>query len=672
MDLLQGLNASQKEAVLYNEGPLLVLAGAGSGKTKVITTKIAYLLKNKGVKPGNILAVTFTNKAANEMKERVSALTGRIRGLMVSTFHSFGVQFLKQEIESLGYLKQFSIYSANDSEALIKNILMEQGLDEDKYPSRLVQFLISKAKNQLESPEEAMSLSDPSFRTVYKLYTERLKALNAVDFDDLIFMPVKILQKSPEIKEKWAKKFEFLLVDEYQDTNHSQYILARLLSSFHQKICVVGDDDQSIYAFRGANVDNILRFTKDFSNAKTITLNINYRSTGIILDAAYALIHNNSKRHKKEVKSHLGGGEKIGLLEGSDAEEEAQMIAGEIFENRISFKIPYHQQVVLCRTNTQMRVFEEVFREKNIPYRLIGGYSFFERKEVRDVISYLKVIYNPLDNLSMLRIINFPKRGIGDKALEAIKNYSVENKISIFETLERSAKLDIVSKPLVHKLELLADVIKKYEETFKNQRLSQTLEELIKEMEFEQEYKRIYKDEKEAERRIESLLDLAGMAKNYEKSAKDKEEYAALEGFLDNLSLLNQDKEEDDEKRNLNKVVIMTIHAAKGLEFDAVFLPGFEEGFIPHDKSMMEGPHAIEEERRLAYVAITRAKKKLTVAYAMNRKFFGKDMPREVSRFLQEIPSSLFNSDAIALAQNEKTEEEISMAYLERMKKMLS
>lgn len=666
--ILYGLNSYQQEAVSYCEGPLLVLAGAGSGKTKVITHKIAYLTQVKQISPKNILAITFTNKAAKEMKERVQSFLGKksIKGLTLSTFHAFGVQFLKKEIAHWGYSSQFSIYSASDTEGLIKSILLDLGLDEKQYPPKLLSFLISKAKNALKSPKQVSQLEDTVFRQVYEVYQERLKILNAVDFDDLIYMPVKILQHSKETQEKWSLKYQYILVDEYQDTNHSQYTLMKLLASFHQSICVVGDDDQSIYAFRGANVDNILRFEKDFNHAKTITLGINYRSTQTIIEAAYALINNNASRHKKSVKGERGQGKRIQVFEAMDAEEEADRIADEIFDNRISNKIPYHEQAVLCRTNTAMRVFEESFRKKNIPYRLVGGFSFFERKEVKDVVAYLQLFVNPYDNLALLRIINFPKRGIGDKAIQHLKNFAKEKEISLFEALSQVEQIVGISKPVAHKMQLFQDFIINFQKRFNQQRLFSVLQDFYKESEILLEYDRIY-DSKELDFRLASLESLKGMAKKFEEKNKQEENFSSLEEFLKDLSLFNQD--DTEEANNENKTHIMTIHSAKGLEFQAVFLPGFEEKTIPHDRSLEEGAKGIEEERRLAYVAITRAKSNLFISHCLQRRIFGKEEERVPSRFLKEIPLSLLDNkgDCFDPDSNKSEEEEID-DFFKRLK----
>ncbi|HCL56444.1 MAG TPA: ATP-dependent DNA helicase Rep, partial [Spirochaetia bacterium] len=566
MQFLNDLNPYQKEAVTTTEGPLLVLAGAGSGKTKVITYRLIYLLKKLHIPAKRILAVTFTNKAANEMRERIKALTGNIKDLSISTFHAFGVHFLKEEIKVLGYMPKFSIYSDKDTLELLHSILIDLKLDAEKYPPRLMAYLISKAKNKLLFPEQA-GLEDPVFRDIYRLYQEQLRVLNAVDFDDLIFLPVKILQSHSEIQQKWSQRFQYIMVDEYQDTNHSQYILIRLLSQFHNNICVVGDDDQSIYAFRGADFHNILSFEKHFKKddpVKIITLKINYRSTPIILEAAYALISHNSKRHAKSVETFLKDGEKINLFETMEAREEAEIIADEIFNGRIEGKVPYHDHAVLCRTNTQMRTFEEVFRQKNIPYRLIGGFSFFDRKEVKDLIAYLKLIYNPLDNLSFLRIVNFPKRGIGDTTLEKFKNFAFAHDLSFLGAVDSLAhKTDSdLSKPLIHKFELFKELIEKYEKRFQESKVSEVLVEFFQEIELEKEFERIYKDE--APFRIKVIGDFIDYAKNYESYAKKNDELANLEGFLKNMSLLNQDTKDDDEETN-HKVPIMTIHASKGL-----------------------------------------------------------------------------------------------------------
>ena len=669
--ILSGLNSFQQEAVLANAGPVLILAGAGSGKTKVITHKIAYLVKREGISPEAILAVTFTNKAASELKERVEKFLGKTKGLSASTFHAFGVRFLKEEISRLGYLPKFSIYSSSDTESLLKNIILDLKLDEEKYSVKILSYLISKAKNNLQSPEKMTGLMDAVPREAYQHYQERLKGLNAVDFDDLIYLTVKLLTEHQDILDKWSKRFAYIMVDEYQDTNHSQYLLMKLLSSHHGNICVVGDDDQSIYAFRGANVENILRFERDFPSARMIVLGINYRSTPAIIEAAYHLIGHNKERHTKDVKAHNPEGELITYFDSLDAREEAELIAAEIFENRISRQVPYHDQAVLCRTNTQMRTFEEVFREKSIPYKLIGGYSFFDRKEIKDVLSYLKLIHNPSDNLSFLRTINFPKRGIGPKTMEDVMKAAVAHNLSFFDAVPSLSRISDIGKPLVHKLELFHELITRYQERFSKEPLGGVFKDFLKDLEIFEEYERVYKEE--APYRVRSLESLIEMAGRYEKKRKQSGEFPDLEHFLADLSLFN--KEDEEEENEENKVLVMTIHASKGLEFEVVFIAGMEEGFLPHERSIDEGAKAIEEERRLTYVAMTRAKKKLFLSSASTRKVFGHEVEREPSRFLKELPAHLV-SDSFYAADTPggapKSDEEIAEDYLKKLKDLIS
>jgi DNA helicase-2/ATP-dependent DNA helicase PcrA len=624
-----------------------------------------------GIPASRILAVTFTNKAANEMKDRISAFVGPVRGLNVSTFHSFGVKFLKEEIQNLGYMKQFSIYSSSDTESLLKNIELELNLDGDQYPPKLLANWISKAKNEFRTPEQSGALDDTTFRQVYSLYQERLKALNAVDFDDLLFLPVQLLRQNEELRTKWSQKFHYILVDEYQDTNPLQYQLIQLLASLRPNVCVVGDDDQSIYAFRGARVENILRFEKDFPEAKIITLNVNYRSTPVILEAAYGLIDHNPVRHKKQVKSHLAGGDKIGFYESFEAVEEAEWIADRIFDMRMGFKVPYHHQAILCRTNAQMRTFEEVFRQKNIPYQLIGGFSFFDRKEVKDTLSYLKLMFNPTDNLSFMRVVNFPKRGIGNKTLQILKEFASENNLSLFDSLSRMFEIKGIPKPAAHRLEEFAEMIRNYRESFEKNRLSDVFKSFMEGSGFFAEYERLYAEE--APMRIRSLESLMEMSKTYEKKCRYQEEHPTLEGFLTGLALFN--KEDENDGNSEHKIPIMTIHSAKGLEFDTVYIPGLEEGFLPHDRSVDDGNSGIEEERRLLYVAMTRAKKRLFLSRRMNRRIYGRETDREPSRFIQEIPSHLLTplSEGTYVGEGQEVQqEEIEMDFLEKMKKIVS
>lgn len=645
MQLLDNLNSSQKEAVQSTEGPLMVLAGAGSGKTRVITQRIAYILKKLQVPASKILALTFTNKAANEMKERVLKIIGRTQGLSVSTFHSFGVRFLKEEKKLLGY-DQFSIFSQSDCQALIKNLILELNLDETKYPPKLLSFLISQAKNNLQYPDEVLDLTDAVFRQIYTLYQERLKSLNAFDFDDLIFLPVKLMQKNPDILKKWSQKFHYIMVDEYQDTNHTQYLLMKQLSSFHQNICVVGDDDQSIYAFRGAKVENILNFEKDFRDTKVITLNKNYRSTPQILECAYALIDHNKNRHPKKVSSHLDEGDNIVFFHALDPEDEASWIAEQIFSLRDSKKFQYHNQAVLCRTNTQMRVFEKTFREKNIPYRLIGGYSFFDRAIVKNILAYLKVFNNQKDSPSLLRTLEFPRKGIGVKSIETVKEYASLKKFSLYDSFLRCFEVAELNKKTIHKIQEFMEKMQHYCKLLEDKFSAQTIHSFIKDFGFVEEIKRTNKDEKELEWKIELVAELLDIAENYEKKSKNFGEIPTLDGFITALSLNNKDDDKDDEELS-NKVPVMTIHASKGLEFSAVFIPGFEDEILPHKNSLAEKKlSAIEEERRLAYVAITRAKLRLFISACQRRRVFNEgEKEKEISMFFDELPNHLVGEE---------------------------
>lgn len=633
-DYLKGLNDKQLEAVTSIDGALLVLAGAGSGKTTVLASRIAYILQNTYTHPWNILAITFTNKAANEMRDRIGKIIGsEVKDMWVGTFHSICVKILRTCIERAGYGKDFVIYDSADSRTVVKECVRELGLDEKVFTVKGVHALISNAKNEMMDPDEFEKVykSNPRMRKVaeiYKNYRKKLINNNALDFDDLIMLTVRILKENEDIAEKYQARFQYILVDEYQDTNDSQYELIHILAGGYGNICVVGDDDQSIYKFRGANINNILEFEKDYKHAKRIMLEQNYRSTSTILDAANAVIANNEKRMGKNLWTSKGAGEKITAYTGSSEKEEARFIAKEI-EKIHKRTGTYNGCAVLYRMNAQSRAIEEAFMRESIPYRVLAGLRFYDRKEIKDVIAYLRLIYNHGDDVSLRRIINEPKRKIGNVTLDKIRAHSAEQGISDFEVIS-NVGLYLDLKSAAPRLKAFADMISEF------RRLAgiMTIYELVLKVINDSGYMAALaaEDTVESQTRIENIKELVSVVKDY----SENEEYSGTLGeFLETVTLVS---DIDDYDQMQDSVVMMTVHSAKGLEFPTVFLAGLEEGLFPAQRSMMNDED-IEEERRLCYVAITRAKEKLYITKAMNRMRFGKYGPSIESRFFREIPA---------------------------------
>ena len=623
---IKDLNKEQQEAVLKTEGPLLILAGAGSGKTRVLTTKIAYLIEEIGISPYNILAITFTNKAAKEMSSRVYKMIGpKAKSAQISTFHSFGVNILRENYEYLGYDKNFVILDSDDSLTVIKRILKEMNLDSKTYIPNAIRNKISSCKNEFISPSEyekyALSDFDKVVLSVYRKYEDTLKKNNSVDFDDLLILPIKLFKKNPSVLQRYQDRFQYILIDEYQDTNEAQYILTKMISAKYRNICCVGDIDQSIYSFRGANYRNILNFEKDYKDAFIIKLEQNYRSTTNILDAANDVIKNNKERKDKRLWSDKGTGDKISYYRAFNGIDEAQYVTREI-KNLINNGIEYENIAILYRTNAQSHVVEEELLKSAIPYRIVGGIGFYSRKEIKDVLAYLRLIYNEKDNISLLRVINTPKRGIGNKAVSnLIEKANLEDK-SIYEVLSSSKELEF--KNLIERL--------------KEYSLSLTLTELVDKILNETGLKKEYEDEKtlESDIRLENLEELKTVTRSFE----ERDGVVSLEEFLLEVSLVSDIAEYDDDK---NRVSLMTVHSVKGLEFDYVFIIGLEEGIFPHMNSLMLESE-LEEERRLCYVAITRAKEKLYIINARSRMLFGKDSVNPPSRFIKEINNDLLDS----------------------------
>lgn len=624
---LEELNERQREAVLYNDGPLLIIAGAGAGKTKTLTTKIAYLIEKKNVAPENILAITFTNKAAKEMKDRLFKTIGQTaKYLQVSTFHSFGLKLLRENYDALGYDKNFVIMDSDDSLTVVKKIIKDIGYDPKIYNPRAIRNKISSCKNEMTSPEAYERYAANDFekvvQEVYAKYEKKLQRNNSVDFDDLLLLPIELFKKNPDILNKYQDLYQYILIDEYQDTNEAQYILTKMLSAKNRKITCVGDDSQSIYSFRGANYKNILNFEKDYKDAKTILLEQNYRSTSNILDAANQVIKNNKMRKDKNLWTSRGIGEKIKYYRAYNERDEAQYVIRKIKEltNR---NVEYKDIAVLYRTNAQSRVLEEEMLKENLPYRVIGSFYFYSRKEIKDLIAYLRLIHNSKDNVSLLRVINTPKRGIGLKTIENLTIQADAMGVSIYEAISSGKELEF--KSLIEKLKEMSKDL--------------TLTELIDKVLDASGMKKELEDEKtlEAEVRLENLEEFKSITKTFE----EREGLISLEDFLLEISLISDVEEYKDDP---NRISLMTVHSVKGLEFDHVFVVGMEEGIFPHINSLMDNSE-LEEERRLCYVAITRAKDDLHLVNARRRTLFGKEQINPVSRFLGEINKDLIETN---------------------------
>ncbi len=661
---LNSLNPQQRAAVIHRQGPLLLLAGAGSGKTRVITCRIVYLL-DQGVPPEQILAVTFTNKAAKEMRERVQEMVGAkaAKGMTIATFHSLGVRILKANIDRLGFKKNFSIYASGDQQRLIRDLLRDIGAKNSSADADQVLWRISSAKNHLISAEQYLPNDhDPIsslVATIYPRYQRSLKAFNAVDFDDLLMFTVQLLEQHPDLLEHYTERFQYQMVDEYQDTNPVQYRLLKLLASNHSNLCVVGDDDQSIYAFRGADVANILDFEKDFPGTKVIKLEQNYRSTGNILAAANAVIKNNSKRKEKALWTASGDGAKLEYLLCADGEDEARQVMERIHIEKYRHNLKYGDFAILYRTNSQSRAFEEQLRYENIPYVLIGGQQFFDRKEIKDVVAYLKVIQNPTDEVNLLRILNYPKRGIGEGSIDRIIRHSAEIKRSLWTVLQHVELVPEMNDRTAAACREFVELIQRYQKRFKQPlRLLETLREMLTELKLADEIYRQEKDPLVAQRRVANQEELLNSMSIY----LDRTPYPDLAGFLDRISLFDDEingKNDKESKLALDAVTLMSLHSSKGLEFPVVFLAGMEEGFLPHKKSINE-TFDIDEERRLCYVGITRAQQQLILLGAQQRRKYGKLEQREPSRFVSEIPESVLEKAAEKQVDVSPEEEAVS------------
>ena len=634
--LLTGLNKEQQQAVQHTEGPLLILAGAGSGKTKVLTVRIAHLLA-QGVNPYEILAITFTNKAAKEMKSRVEGLVGDVANrIWLSTFHSFCAKFLRFEIDSfLGYNSNFTIYDTSDSQAVIKAALKALNLDDKYYPVGAMIAAISDAKNKLlfasDFRKQARDFYQQKVADVYEYYERELRKNNALDFDALLLVAVKLLQSNATVLDKYSHRFRYVMIDEYQDTNHAQYLLAKLLASHWKNIAVVGDADQSIYAWRGADIQNILDFEKDYPNCTSIKLEQNYRSTKIILDAANAVIDNNEGRPEKNLWTDKIEGAKIQHFTAQSEHEEAAFIGDTIAKKHDIHDVPYGDMAILYRTNAQSRVLEEALIKRALPYTMVGGTKFYDRKEIKDVLAYLRVLYNPFDDLSLLRIINVPKRSIGATTVAKLQDYAREKGTSLFMTLTQLHLIDSIKGKTKEKLEEFGILIFTLVSEMEDKTVLDILESILDRTGYLAQLEESTDPQDQA--RAENIGELLSVAKDFQ----DTNPSGTVEDFLEQVALVNDvDSFEQEEA----KVTLMTLHAAKGLEFPIVFLCGLEEGLFPHSRTLMN-PEEIEEERRLAYVGITRAEKELYISNATTRTVFGRTSSYLPSRFIDEIPEEL-------------------------------
>lgn len=638
-DLLKGLNKEQRAAVKHTEGPLLIMAGAGSGKTRVLTHRIAYLMEEKRIPPRNILAITFTNKAAREMKDRVRQLIGPDSEQMwVSTFHSMCVRILRRDIDRIGYNRNFSILDSSDQLTVIKQVLKDLNIDSKKFEPRALQGRISTAKNELITPEtfaeQAGNFYDRQVAQVYETYQKILRKNHSLDFDDLIMETIHLFQRVPEVLEYYQRRFQYIHVDEYQDTNHAQYYLVKQLASRYQNICVVGDSDQSIYRWRGADITNILSFENDYPRAKTVMLEQNYRSTKSILDAANHVIKNNTSRKPKKLWTENPEGKKIKYYKGTTEQDEALFVTQKIQELTRSGEYKPSDIAVLYRTNAQSRAIEDTLMKSNVGYQMVGGTKFYDRKEIKDLIAYLRLIANPDDDLSFERVVNVPKRGIGKTSMDRLRAYAAQNDLSFHEAVEE-VDFTGVTKKAANALVEFSELIK----TLSQQQEFLTATDMVEQVLERSGYEEMLKNERsiESESRLENLEEFKTVTKEFEKNSEDKTVIA----FLTDLALIADiDQMDDLEEGSEDKVTLMTLHAAKGLEFPVVFLIGMEETVFPHSRAMFDDEE-LEEERRLAYVGITRAEKELYLTHAAMRTLYGRTTMNPISRFINEIPEEL-------------------------------
>ncbi len=641
MKLLENLNPMQKEAVQHVEGPLLILAGAGSGKTRVLIHRIAYLIFEKKVNPNNIIAITFTNKAASEMRTRLAKLIGEDgQKVWTSTFHSMCVRILRKEIQHLDYSPSFVIYDSQDQLSVIKAILKERNLEEKKHSPKLIINSISNYKNMLMGPAEAskhaLNYFDEIVVDIYKEYQKKLFNFNALDFDDLIMIMVRLFREKPEILDKYQERFKYILVDEYQDTNKAQYELVKLLAAKYKNIAVVGDDDQSIYQWRGADITNILEFEKDYAGTKVIKLEQNYRSTKTIISAANIVVAKNSKRKDKTLTTDKDQGDKIYYYPAYDEVEEASFISNKIEDIKTKENQEYKDFAILCRVTSQFRAIEEGLIRKGLPYKILGGVKFYERKEIKDILAYLRLVVNSGDEVSLKRVINSPKRGIGEGSWEKLALYAEKMGITIYESMEFTEEAEISKRT--------SEAIKNFKkmmDNFKEESKIKSVTDVTNLIFEDTGYVEDLTNEKtgDAETRLENLQEFLTVTTDYDRTSVD----GNLSQFLSETALVS---DTDTYEEDADAVVMMTIHSSKGLEFPNVFITGLEENIFPHSRSLnSEDDQAIEEERRLCYVAITRAEEKLFITRAWRRKMFGRDSYNQPSRFIDEIPKEFIHND---------------------------
>jgi DNA helicase II / ATP-dependent DNA helicase PcrA len=666
------LNPNQLEAVRKVEGPLLVFAGAGSGKTRVITNRIAHMIQNEKIQASKIVALSFTNKSAREMESRLRKMVPRtsLRGIILSTFHSLGLKILKEHIDKLGYSNHFLLLNSNDQEALLIQLMKAKKWNPKDFPPKEIIRRISLVKNTknayLDRLYDSSNELDIVAREIYPNYIDSLKDTNSLDFDDLILLPSSLFTKFPEVAEGYHKKFNFFMVDEFQDTNELQYEFLTLLRGPHRNLCVVGDDDQSIYAFRGSNIQLILNFENDFPDSKVVRLLENYRSTSMIIKAANSLIQKNLDRRAKELFSSLYSDEKIEYFETQDEREEAIFVVSKIEEaQRKGAKLK--DLAILFRTNFQARPFEEELRMRNIPYKVVGGYNFFDRKEVRDIIAYLRIIANPKDELAMMRTINTPKRKIGEKSMAVMHNASIHEGTSLHDIMDKIIAspdyLTEIKAKVREEMYNYSELLDKYRKKFaQSTKLAPILREFIQESGMEREIQLDETDEKVVKARLYNMSELVNMLSFFEDD-EDREEKPSLFDFLARLALLMEDEPQDEEKED-QRVQLLTIHQSKGLEFESVFVVGIEEGVIPNSRVVEEG-NSVDEERRLFYVAMTRAKRKLFLTSAKTRRKYGESMDTSPSRFLEEI-----DADTINLQKLEDASPDAGVDFLKELEKL--
>ncbi|MBD5645561.1 DNA helicase PcrA [Clostridium botulinum] len=637
MDLKNKLNKEQYEAAITIDGPLLILAGAGSGKTRVLTYRIAHMIENLNIYPSKILAITFTNKAAGEMKERIKALVGDVvEGMWVSTFHSSCVRILRREIDKLGYDKNFTIYDTYDQKTLVKQCMEELNINDKEITDREIINTIGNQKDNLISPKEFKKISNGNYRKdriadAYILYQKKLKTNNALDFDDLIYKTVELFKTNKDVLEFYQRKFKYIMVDEYQDTNKSQYELVKLLALVHRNMCVVGDDDQCIYEWRGADISNILNFEKDYKEAKVIKLEQNYRSKGNILNAANEVIKNNSQRKNKVLRTENENGNKIKVFRAYSDIDEAKFVASEIKKIIKDSERSFNDFAVLYRTNAQSRIFEDVFMKRDIPYRLIGGLKFYDRKEIKDLMAYLKLINNPLDDISLRRIINVPKRSIGDATVKKVQEFANEMDECMYSVLLDADQILTLSQRSITSIKKFVSIMNSFIRKKDEISVSAIIKEILEETGYLKELKNSKNPDDVS--RVENLKELVSAAADFERESEDK----SLGAFLEKVALVT---DIDNYDENSDSVAMMTVHSAKGLEFPVVFMVGMENGIFPGTQSLSD-PKEMEESRRLCYVAITRAKEQLYITSAEIRKVFGRTVAYALSDFVSEISKDL-------------------------------